>query len=245
MNIIAEIGINHNGDINLAYELIRQAKLSGADIAKFQFYDPDKIFGPQGSYPDKKNYEFALKVQFNYEQAKILKKWCDQEGIEFMASVFDMERLEWVQSLGVKRYKIASRSVENQELCQKILQTGKETFVSLGFWQKKEVPYKYENAKYLYCVPKYPCYYEDIELPQDFGESIYEGFSDHTIGIEVALVAIARGATIIEKHFTLNKGLAGPDHICSVTPGELTHLCQYARQIEQFNKKVKKSKVKI
>ena len=102
MIIIAEIGINHNGSIHLAHELIRQAKICGADIAKFQFYDPYKIFGPDGSYPDKKEFEFALKVQFDYEDAKMLKQFCEQEDIEFMASVFDVERFEWVESLGVK-----------------------------------------------------------------------------------------------------------------------------------------------
>ncbi len=233
MIIIAEIGINHNGNINLAHELIRQAKLAGADIAKFQFYDPAKIFGPKGSYPDKKNYEFALTVQFGFDQAKILKKWCDDEEIEFMASVFDLERFEWIESLRVNRHKIASRAVENTELCRKILDTGKETFVSLGFWDSKTVPFKDKNAQYLYCVPKYPCPHADIKLPEKFSESVYRGFSDHTIGIEMALLAVARGAGIIEKHFTLNKGLEGPDHVCSMTPEELSDLSKYARAMEK------------
>lgn len=234
MIIIAEIGINHNGNIHLAKELIKQAKLFGADIAKFQFYDPDKIFGSKGACPDKKNYEFALTVQFGFDEAKILKKCCDEEGIEFMASVFDIERFYWMEKLSVKRYKIASRSVQNEELCHKILKTKKETFISLGFWTKKEIPYKYENARYLYCVPKYPCEYEDIKLPLSFDKSIYHGFSDHLIGIEASLVAVARGAEIIEKHFTLNKGLAGPDHICSMTPEELFALSKYARLMEKI-----------
>jgi len=234
MIIIAEIGINHNGNIHLAHELIQKAKISGADIAKFQFYDPAKIFGPRGTYPDKKNYEFALTVQFGFEQAKILKEWCDKEGIEFMASVFDLERFEWMEELKVKRYKIASRSVESVKLCDKILKTKKETFISLGFWSKKCVPYKNENAKYLYCVPKYPCDYSDIKLPTVFSKSAYQGFSDHTIGIETSLAAVARGAKIIEKHFTLNKGLVGPDHICSMTPEELSDLSKYGRAIERF-----------
>jgi N-acetylneuraminate synthase/N,N'-diacetyllegionaminate synthase len=234
MIIIAEIGINHNGNIHLAHELIRQAKFCGADIAKFQFYSPSKIFGPKGSYPDRKNYEFALKVQFGFEEAKTLKKWCDEEGIEFMASVFDLERFEWMEQLKVKRYKIASRSVQEKELCQKILDTKKETFISLGFWKDKDVPYKDKNARYLYCVPKYPCAYEDVKFPESFKKSIYQGFSDHCIGIEASLVAAARGAKIIEKHFTLNKGLVGPDHICSMVPEELSILSKYARLIEKL-----------
>lgn len=233
MIIIAEIGINHNGSIHLAHELIRQARQCGADVAKFQFYDPYKIFGPDGSYPNAEALAQALTVQFGFDEAKELNRLCAQEGIEFMASVFDLERFGWVETLGVKRHKIASRAVENTELCRQMLATGKDTFVSLGFWNGAGVPYSGTNVRYLHCIPKYPCSLEDVQLPAAFAGKPYVGFSDHTIGIEAALVAVARGATVIEKHFTLNKGLAGPDHICSATPDELAHLCQYARRMER------------
>jgi len=236
MIIIAEIGINHNGNLNLAHEMIREARISGADIAKFQFYDPEKLFGLKGSHPDKVNFEFAKKIQFGFDEAKQLKQWCDEENIEFSASVFDIERVEWMESLKMKRYKIASRSVEDKELCQKIFKTGKEAFISLGFWKGKGIPYDYKNAKYLYCVPKYPCEYKDIKMPEDFTGSIYNGFSDHLIGLAGVLSAVARGASVIEKHFTLHKGLEGPDHICSMTPDELKILNQYGRQMESFLK---------
>ena len=234
MIIIAEIGINHNGNLHLAHEMIRQAKFAGADIAKFQFYDPDRIFGPKGSYPNKENYKFALTVQFDYEQVKKLKYWCDQEGIEFMATVTDEERFKWTEDLKVKRYKISSRMVIDKAFCSKILKTGKETFVSLGFWKGQRVPFKEKNVRYLYCVAKYPCQYEDLKMPVSFNSSFYSGFSDHTIGVEAALVAVARGAMVIEKHFTLNKGLAGPDHICSADPSELEALCRYSRLMENY-----------
>lgn len=236
MIIIAEIGINHNGSLNLAHELIRQAKISGADIAKFQFYDPYKIFGPKGSYPNPEALAQALTVQFGFDEAKQLKVWCDQEGIEFMASTFDLERFEWMERLGVTRHKIASRSVEETALCDRILATGGETFISLGFWTGAGVPYRAANARYLYCVPKYPTPYEDLELPISFADSVYQGFSDHTIGIEASLVAVGRGARIIEKHFTLNKGLPGPDHICSATPAELAELSRLARLMEKLTR---------
>jgi sialic acid synthase SpsE len=233
MIIIAEIGINHNGSRHLAHELIRQAKLSGADIAKFQFYDPAKIFGPKGSHPNEEAYRQALTVQFHYEDAQQLKRWCDEEDIEFMASTFDRERLQWVESLGVKRHKIASRSVQDADLCQEILATGKETFVALGMWSNPSVPYAAPNARYLYCVSKYPCEYSDLRMPESFGRSIYCGLSDHTLGIEAALVAIGRGASVVEKHFTLNKGLVGPDHVCSITPEELVALSRWGRSMEK------------
>lgn len=233
MIVIAEIGINHNGNIDLAHELIRQARINGADIAKFQFYDPDKIFGPEGSHPDPASHEFALKVTFGFEQAERLETWCDEEGIEFMASVFDEERFEWMEALRVRRYKIASRSVQDRELCERVLATGKETFISLGFWEGEGVPFQAANARYLYCVAKYPCEYSDIDLPVSFVDSIFDGFSDHTLGIEMALAAVGRGAKVVEKHFTLNKGLEGPDHICSMTPGELADFCRHARLVEK------------
>lgn len=235
MIIIAEIGINHNGSIDLAHELIRQARIAGADIAKFQFYDPYRIFGPEGSFPNPEALAQALTVQFGFDHARQLKRWCDQEGIEFMASVFDLERFEWMQSLGVSRHKIASRAAQDRELCERILGTRQETFVSLGFWSGDQVPYDQPNARYLYCVPKYPCPYEDLTLPASFSGSIYDGFSDHTIGIEASLVAVGRGARIIEKHFTLNKGLSGPDHICSATPDELAELSRLARLMEKIS----------
>ena len=236
MIIIAEIGINHNGSIDLAHELIRQARIAGADIAKFQFYDPHKIFGPQGPFPNAEALTQALTVQFGFDHAKQLKTWCDQEGIEFMASAFDLERFGWTETLGVRRHKIASRAAQDRELCERILGSGQDTFVSLGFWQGDGIPYPHPNAKYLYCVPKYPCPYEDLDLPRSFGASIYEGFSDHTIGIEAALVAVGRGARVIEKHFTLNKGLPGPDHVCSATPDELAELSRLARLMEKVNR---------
>ena len=235
MIIIAEIGINHNGSLQLAHELIRQAKIAGADVAKFQFYDPYKVFGPAGSHPSAEALAQALTVQFGFEEARQLKAWCDEEGIEFMASVFDLERFEWTQSLGVTRHKIASRVVENTELCRRILDTGQDAFVSLGFWDRPAVPFAAANAHYLYCVPKYPCEFSDLHLPASFGGSVYEGFSDHTLGIEAALVAVGRGARILEKHFTLNKGLPGPDHVCSCTPEELAELSRLARLMEKID----------
>src|SRR5262245_10481440 len=234
MIIIAEIGINHNGSLNLAHELIRQARIAGADIAKFQFYDPYKIFGPEGTYPNAEALAQALTVQFHFDDARQLKHWCDQEGIEFMASTFDMERFGWTQSLGVARHKIASRSVQERDLCERVLGTGQETFISLGFWDGPGVPYAQPNARYLYCVPKYPTPYEDLKLPTSFADSLYQGFSDHTIGIEAALVAVGRGARTLEKHFTLNKGLPGPDHVCSATPEELAELTRLARLMEKL-----------
>jgi N,N'-diacetyllegionaminate synthase len=241
--IIAEIGINHNGSMAMAKELIRQAAIAGADVAKFQAYSVDALFGPSGEDPNEEIYKGVKPLEFNKEQFKELKSSCDEEGIEFMCSVFDDERLQWMEDLGVKRHKIASRTSKlTRGLAEKIVATGKDCFMSLGFNSKplsdmniaknKDV----YNVKYLYCVAKYPTMYSELEIPKDFSKSLYTGFSDHSLGIEASLVAIARGAQVIEKHFTLNKGLPGFDHVCSMTPDELKDLVSYARRMEKVLK---------
>ena len=241
MIIIAEIGINHNGDWNLAHELIRQAKICGADIAKFQLYDPNELFGAKGKTPNSAIYEQTRGKMPSLPATYQLHQWCQEEGIEFMASVFDEVRLEWIEELGVKHHKIASRTlVEDLELCDAILAKDKETFISLGQWKPERgmehsPPYEHRpNVRYLHCVSKYPTEYQDITMPECFTHSFYTGFSDHSLGIEAALVAVGRGATVIEKHFTLSKSMNGPDHICSIEPAEMAMLCYLARRMEKI-----------
>jgi N-acetylneuraminate synthase/N,N'-diacetyllegionaminate synthase len=232
--IIAEIGINHDGNMNLAHELIRQAAICGADAAKFQAYSVDALFGPDGTDTNDEIYKGVKPLEFNKEQFAQLKKWCDEEDIEFMCSVFDEERFQWMEDLGIKRHKIASRTSKlTRDLAEKMVQTGKICYMSLGFDALPLDP-KYTNVQYLYCVAKYPTEKSELNLPATFGSySCYQGFSDHTLGIEASLVAVGRGAKIIEKHFTLDKSAKGFDHICSVTPVELADLVKYARLMEK------------
>lgn len=230
--IIAEIGINHNGNINLAHELIRQAAIAGADVAKFQAYSVDKLFHPEhGEDPNEEIWKAVGSLEFSYNDFVKIKEWCDEENIEFMCSVFDEERLDWMERLGVKRHKIASRVTKlNRDLAKKIIGTGKECLVSLGFGSSK-LETQYSNVKYLYCVSEYPTEYKSLELPMDFIKEGYWGFSDHSLGIEASLVAIVRGAKVVEKHFTINKAAEGFDHICSVDPAELNDLVKYSKRI--------------
>jgi len=225
VEIIAEIGQNHNGDLSLAKELIYAAKENGADVAKFQLYDVDSIF-----QPDFRWYAAAKQAELNKTQALELAATCRMAEIEFMASVFDVERVAWCEEIGMRRYKIASRSVRNQPLLRAVALTGKDIIVSLGMWDGRGFPVISSRARvdYLYCVAKYPTASEDLDFASiDFRR--YSGFSDHTIGIDAALVAIARGARIIEKHFTLDRNMPGPDHAGSMEPHELARLCQYAK----------------
>ncbi|MBI2027096.1 MAG: N-acetylneuraminate synthase family protein [Deltaproteobacteria bacterium] len=195
--------------------MIRQAKLAGAHIAKFQF----------GWRCGKDEMNFI-----DRDRALQLKKWCAYWDIEMMASIITEEAWELVGPLDMKRYKIASRTVIDQpKLCEKILASGKETIISLGMWEEKHFPFsleKYPHAKYLFCRSKYPTYPSDLYgMPKEFKLDGYYGYSDHMQGIEACLLAIARGAQMIEKHFTLNKtSRVIRDHVLSATPEEFREL---------------------
>lgn len=237
--IIAEIGINHNGHIELAKSLINIAKDCGADVAKFQLYDPEALLNPKDFGSE--DWEIILKTKLSKDQAYTLKKHCDDIGIEFMASAFDLERLGWLEEFGVKRHKIASRSVYDIEYINAVKLTNKEYFVSTGMIDnKKEEEWitwtrlGASNPKvlFLYCVSKYPTSLKDISFHQEiFNNENYYGFSDHTIGLTASIVALSLGAKIIEKHFTLHKFLPGPDQACSMTPSELRKLCKFRDEL--------------
>lgn len=219
--IIAELHSQHGGDKALTREMIAQAKMNGATAAKIQLYDAQKLLGEKWRY-----------LEFSQKDVEQIKAWCDEEEIEFLASVFDAERLRWCEQIGVRRYKIASRTVaSDRALCEQILATGKPTIISLGMWTESAKPFAASaQIKYLYCKALYPAYLEDMtDFPDDFPAQEFDGYSDHTLGIAVSLLAIARGAAIIEKHMTLDKtrGQATEKaHICSMTPEELNTLAR-------------------
>ena len=223
MIFVAEIGLNHNGNLDFSYELIKQAKFSGADIAKFQF--------------GWRNNEGEIN-HISEEMFQKIKKWCKYLNIEFMVSIFSKETYEIAKKYNLKRYKIASRTLkENFNLVKLILGEGKDTFISLGMWDGDELPFNdYNNVKFLWCKSKYPCEPWDLtDLPKDFKDSPFEGYSDHSIGIETPLLAISRGAKIIEKHFTLDKSdTTVRDHALSATPEEFKIMTQIGRDI--YNK---------
>jgi sialic acid synthase SpsE len=224
MLFVAEIGMNHDGNWDLAYELIRQAKLAGADIAKFQFGWRDK--------PDEINH-------ITPEVANKLKTWCDYWGIEFMASIITEPAIELAHHVNPRRYKIASRTVrDNPALVEKILSEGKETFISLGMWDGGAFPFGQptDRIHYIYCRSLYPTYPQDIrDLPKRFTPDAFYGYSDHLHGIEGCLVAVARGAQYIEKHFTLSRpDKTIRDHTLSATPEEFRQLVEHGRSIARL-----------
>jgi N,N'-diacetyllegionaminate synthase len=219
MEFIAEIGLNHNGHFNLAYELIRQAKYAGADVVKFQL-------GWRGK-----------EGEMNFIDRNILsdlKKWCEYFDIELLFSVFTPEAFELIKEFDFPRYKIASRTVKDDlPLVQRIVDEGKPTIISLGMWEKSELPINASNVQYLWCKSKYPSQPWDlIDLPKTFVDSPYAGYSDHAIGIDTALLAVARGAKIVEKHFTLDKSdTTIRDHALSATPDEFAAMVKIGKEM--------------
>lgn len=232
--IAAEIGINHNGDMNLCHELIRQAAINGADLVKFQLYEPKILFADEPHL-----IEEGQRCQFSYDEFKRVLDWCYEESIEPFFSVFDETRLEWTEKEDIRRYKLASRSVKKTpEFCRIIAELGKETYVSLGMSSMSEglsVLGNYDNVHFLFCKSLYPAEYSDYaDQPKNYLKSQYYGISDHTYGIETSLVALSRGAKFVEKHFTLSKTMEGSDHKCSITPDELRDLSRIGKQIKKI-----------
>jgi N-acetylneuraminate synthase/N,N'-diacetyllegionaminate synthase len=193
-------------------------------VAKFQVYDARALFPKQGN----EWFDYNCETELSRKDVETLARDCEDEGIEFMASVFDVERIAWLEGVGMRRYKIASRSVKDQALIEALAETGKPMLVSLGMWDGAGFPQisARGQVEFLYCVSKYPTEMSDLHFGKvDFAR--YAGFSDHTIGIDAATIALSRGARVIEKHFTLDKSMHGPDHSGSMTPAELSALCRF------------------
>lgn len=209
--LIAEIGQNFMGDMKLARTLIRSARDNGADLAKFQLFDSQKYYG------------HPVKAELSKEQAFKLFEYGEQQGIEVFFSVFDTERIKWCEEMGVKRYKVASCYNHHKPVIDGVVKTGKEFFISLR--RGAYIP-EGSKARRLYCIPLYPAelkylHFDKVQFPAE-----YEGFSDHFIGLDVAKIAISRGAKIIEKHFAIGHGV-GPDGAWSMVDHELYELRRF------------------
>lgn len=207
--IIAEIGQNHMGDMNLAKLLIREAGDNGADLVKFQLYNHNILYKDRPDVPD---------VALSFEQAKMLFDYGEEVGIEVFFSVFDVEKVQWCEEIGVKKYKLAARTIYDKDLQYEVGKTGKP--VILSYHCTEHIPtMNIEN--HLYCISDYPTKLESIDFLMM--ESEYDGFSDHTVGFDAAKLALARGAKIIEKHFCIDHD-TGIDAEWSMTPDELHEL---------------------
>lgn len=229
--LIAEVGQNFMGDMNLARELICLAKNNGADLVKFQLYDHNILYGDNPDIPD---------VALSKEQAFGLFIYGKNIGIEVFFSVFDVERVKWCEEMGVKRYKIAYSHNTNLDVVSPILETSKPIYVSVAHINKLRDWYDWlsrqpSQVKPLYCVSEYPASPDRLQLfdvsleapdPLKSTFKVFDGFSDHTIGLDACKIAISRGAKIIEKHFCDVRRL-GVDARWSMTPSELRELRRF------------------
>lgn len=252
--IIAEAGVNHNGSTEIAKKLIRKSYECGADAVKFQTFNTDKTIkktAKMASY-QKKNlgyetsqYEMVKNLELSFEQHKILFEYGKKIGIEVLSTPFDLSSVDLLEKLNVRIYKIGSGELTNYPLIDKIMATNKPIILSTGMATIKEIEetVNYINEKgnislsLLHCVTNYPPKFVNVnlnvikKLKEKFFLKI--GYSDHTIGIEVPIAAVALGAEIIEKHITLDKKMKGPDHKVSLEPDEFRKMVRCIRNVEE------------
>ena len=250
--IIAEAGVNHNGDLQMAKQLVDQAKATGADIVKFQTAKLGSLVSKYAGMADyqKKNTghvesqkEMLQKLLLPYEDFICLSEYCKEVGIGFLSTPFDVESIHFLEEL-VPFWKVPSGEITNYPYLVEIGKTKKPVILSTGMCEIPEiddaVAVLKENGTtdltLLHCNTQYPTPYEDVNLrAMETLQKRYHveiGYSDHTQGIEVPIAAVARGAVVIEKHFTLDRNLPGPDHKASLEPEELRTMVRAIRNIE-------------
>lgn len=251
--IVAEAGVNHNGDINMALELITQAKKSGADCVKFQTYKAEQLvtkMSPKANYQlevtDKKESQFRMlkKLELGYEAYPILMRKCQEMKIDFLTTPYNFEDVDFLNSLNVDAFKIASGQLTELPFIKYVGETGKKIILSTGMANFSDVCNAVEvirncgnnNVVVLQCTTNYPSRIDDANLEAMIsmrdGLRVNVGYSDHTVESFACYAAVALGADLIEKHFTLDKNLVGPDHSTSYDPIEFSELVIGIRKIE-------------
>lgn len=254
--VIAEAGVNHNGDINKALELIDVAADAGADYVKFQTFKAEKIVNPSAqkatyqkkNMQDNEDTQFGMlkKLEMGEDWYPILIDRCQKNGIHFLSTGFDADSINFLNGFDIPFYKIPSGEITNKPYLRHVARKGKDIILSTGMSNLEEVKaaleviisegISKEKVTILHCNTEYPTPMTDVNLKamlaikQEFGTDV--GYSDHTLGIEVPIAAVALGATIIEKHFTLDRSMEGPDHAASLEPDELASMVSAIRNIE-------------
>lgn len=253
--IIAEAGVNHNGNYELAKQLVVAAKEAGADYVKFQTARPELVisrYAPKAEYQlgttkkEESQLDMCRAIHLPLTDYKPLKAYCDEVGIAFLSTPFDLVSIDVLEELDMDCYKMPSGEITNLPYLRKIARLGRPVILSTGMCGLADIEQallvleaegmKREQITLLHCNTEYPTTYGDVNLKAMqtmatcFGVNV--GYSDHTCGIEVSLAAVALGATVIEKHFTLDKNLPGPDHKASLEPQELKQMVDSIRHIE-------------
>lgn len=255
--IIAEAGVNHNGSLELAKQLVDRAVEAGADYIKFQTFKASKLVtkaAKQAEYQRKNlgkegdsQFQMLKKLELSQEDHKILIAYCKEKGIRFFSTAFDFDSIDYLHSLTLGLWKIPSGEVTNYPFLKRVAAYNEKTILSTGMCDMNDVRaavsalYKNglskENLILLHCNTEYPTPFEDVNLKAmdalriEFGVEV--GYSDHTNGIEVPIAAVALGATVIEKHFTLDRNMEGPDHKASLEPDELKAMVSAIRNVEK------------
>jgi N-acetylneuraminate synthase len=254
--IIGEAGVNHNGDINNAFKLIDAAVAAKVDYVKFQTFKAANLVSKDAkkaeyqisntSNENDTQLEMLRKLELSHSQHEQLIEYCEKKGIKFFSTAFDLSSLDYLAQIGLKLVKIPSGEITNLPYLKKAASLFEEVIISTGMCTMSEIKdalsvflkagISKNKITILHCNTEYPTPMKDVNLKamlsigNEFDVKV--GYSDHTLGIEVPIAAVALGATIIEKHFTLDKNLPGPDHAASLEPHELIEMCKAIRNIE-------------
>ncbi|WP_264531351.1 N-acetylneuraminate synthase [Flavobacterium sp. N502540] len=254
--IIAEAGVNHNGDIQIAKKLIDVAVDAGVDYVKFQTFKADSLVSKSAKKAeyqsvnindgDDSQYAMLKNLELSHEDHLELMSYCSERNINFFSTAFDVDGVNYLNDLGLSFFKIPSGEITNYPYLKAVALCGKPVIMSTGMCSQDEIEealnvlikfgLKKEMVSILHCNTQYPTPMKDVNLKamlsikDKFGVNV--GYSDHTLGIEVPIAAVALGAQIIEKHFTLDRTLPGPDHVASLEPYELKEMVRTIRNIE-------------
>ena len=256
--IIAEAGVNHNGSLEIAKRLVDKAVEAGVDIIKFQTFKAEKLVSKSakqaeyqknniGNAADDSQYNMLKKLELSEQDHQELVDYCNKKGIRFWSTAFDLDSIEYLHTLNLGLWKIPSGEITNYPYIKKIAQFHEPVILSTGMCEMGDISaamnllQKYGVQKnqitILHCNTEYPTPYEDVNLlamqqiKKEFDVAV--GYSDHTKGIEVPIAAVALGASVIEKHFTLDRNMEGPDHKASLQPDELKAMVSAIRNIEK------------
>jgi len=252
--IIAEAGVNHNGSLKIAKKMVDAAAASGADAVKFQTFNAESLvskFAPKAGYQKRATgnregqLEMIRKLELTQDAHKELMRYCQKKKIIFLSSPFDLESIDFLARLGLRIFKIPSGEITNLPYLRKIGSLHKKIIISTGMSTLAEVKdalkvlvksgTKKKDITVLHCNTEYPTPFKDVNLlamvTMKNALGVTVGYSDHTLGIEAAVAAVALGAEVIEKHFTLDKNMPGPDHKASLNPDELKHIVIAVRNV--------------
>ena len=249
--IIAEAGVNHNGSMEIAKRLIDKAAEAGVDCVKFQTYIAENVmskYAPKAEYQvnntgcEESQLDMVKKLELSFEDFEELKRYTEDKGLMFLSTPFDLESCDFLNNLGLNIFKIPSGEITNLPYLRKINSFKKDVILSTGMAALDEIQAALDVLKdckvsLLHCTTEYPCPYDAVNMnamltmKEKFNLPV--GYSDHTQGIEIPVMAAAMGAQIIEKHFTLDKNMEGPDHKASLEPDELKQMVKAIRNVEK------------